>query len=907
MRRLAVTLALALGSSTVLAPGSSRAAGRAVVDPNVGRALATGLVGPWQRTKPRPGRATVLIELDDPATAATLARLRAAGAELTFVDDRWLAYDRFVPAALTPASLHAVTALPFVARIALASGRGPLPLDQSATLVRLADARGARPALDLLTGAGVTIADVDSIADPFHPMFFRADAGAFDWIDADGDGVFTPGKDAIDLDRDGAATAGETARVVRAEPSWGNSVVPIRPEGFDPSIDWIFLDTNGNDARDYGADAGFDDATPALGEPLFVPDDLNRNGVLDVGERVMRLGTSKFKKIYVHLEYGQKVDDTYTRGKNLAQTKIDYSGGSFYGFADSMHGTGVGSILVGDVPLAGRRWVGIAPDADLVLAWDIEYTQDGLPVKGVTWALQQQPAVMLHEMAPWTGSPLDGSDALSALVDSSTAKDGVLHTCPTGDQASARKHAHADLPLGQQVSIPFAVPKATKWGAGPFSYVQITLNIRGGAAGAVSLSVPGGPAVDVLGAPTGTLSTGALWYATAQLTPRGTEYVDVILYDPDGTTPIPVGGYQVNVGNGNGALSIDAYVSDDKSSWGLGVAFDKAVATDAATIGIPSTADHCLAINAEPGHVATPKEPWYAMPYDSVYDVPAGFNEAQRQVRAYSPRGPRIDGVMKPDVTAPDNPWVATEHLPGAGIEYGALRVFGGTSGASPHATGAGALLAQAGLRGDAARDAIRAGAMQDAQTGAVPNGDYGWGHLDIAAALGAKGTGATPTVTLAVTPAHPRVGEPATITPTADAGDATAVEAKWDDGYDGTWDTPYAAVAPREVTAKAAGRAAYKVRVRNASGHFAEAVAWVTFDANGAGGSGAGGSGSGGAGGAATTKPDGATPSATPAGEADDGCGCEAVGGPRGRRAAWAFAALGAIAIAARRRKGER
>ena len=71
MRRLAVTLALALGSSTVLAPGSSRAAGRAVVDPNVGRALATGLVGPWQRTKPRPGRATVLIELDDPATAAT--------------------------------------------------------------------------------------------------------------------------------------------------------------------------------------------------------------------------------------------------------------------------------------------------------------------------------------------------------------------------------------------------------------------------------------------------------------------------------------------------------------------------------------------------------------------------------------------------------------------------------------------------------------------------------------------------------------------------------------------------------------------------------------------------------------------------------------------------------------------
>jgi hypothetical protein len=910
MRRFrSLSIAFVLASALVAPAGGALAADRGKLDPNVTRALATGLVGPWQQTPLRPGRATVLVELREPATDASLAALRAAGAELSVVEGRVLAYDRFVPAVVTPASVDAVASLPMVARVALASGRGPLPLEQSATLVRLADARGARPALDLVTGKGVTIGDVDSLADPFHPTFFRGDAGYFDWIDVDGDGVFTPGKDAIDLDKNGAAGKGEAAVLLRASPSWGNGTAPVRPEGFDPSIDWLYLDTNGNGHRDYGLASGFDDSVPALGEPLFVPDDVNRNGILDPGERVVRLGTSKFKKIYVNLEYIAKVSTVFERGKNLSNAKVDYSGGKLYGFPDALHATGVDTILVGDVPLVGRRWVGLAPDADLVLAFDVEYTQDGLPVKGVTWALQQKPDVMLHEMAPWTGSPLDGSDALSAMIDASTAKDDVLHTCPTGDQGSARKHAHADLGPGKDVTLPFTLPAATKWGVGPLEYVNVSLNIRGGAASSIVLHTPQGESFDVQLEPQGMFKGGgAVWYATAQTTARGTQYVDVMLYDPDSKSPLQVGSWTVTVAQGNAALSVDAYVSDDKSSWALGAAWDASVATDAATIGIPSVADHCLAVNAEPDHVAAPQAPWYAMGYDAMYDTPPGFTEKQGQVRAYSPRGPRIDGFVKPDVTAPDNPWVAAEHLSSGGPAYGSYRVFGGTSGASPHATAAGALLAEAGLHGDAARDAIRAGAAHDADTGAVPNGDYGYGRLDIAGALGAKATGATPTVTLAVTPEHPTVGVPATLTPTADAGDGTSagLQAKWDDAYDGTWDAPYAAVAPREVTAQAPGRQPYKVRVRNAAGHIAEAVVWVDFAAAGAGGGGAGGAGGGSASttkGGGAAQPASAAPASAPADSAS-GCGCEAAGRGREGTVASALALLGALAIAARKRR---
>ena len=187
------------------------------LDPNVVRALDTGLVGPWQRGPRRPGRARVLIELTQPATPAALRRLAGAGAALSSAEGRTLAYDRFVPADVTPGAARAVAALPDVIHVSLASARGPLPLDNSAALLRLADARGARPATDQMTGKGVLIADIDTLVDPFHPTFFKGDGGYYDWIDVDGDGVLTPGTDAIDLDADGKAGAMETAVLLRAE------------------------------------------------------------------------------------------------------------------------------------------------------------------------------------------------------------------------------------------------------------------------------------------------------------------------------------------------------------------------------------------------------------------------------------------------------------------------------------------------------------------------------------------------------------------------------------------------------------------------------------------------------------------------------------------------------------------
>ena len=53
-----------------------------------------------------------------------------------------------------------------------------------------------------------------------------------------------------------------------------------------------------------------------------------------------------------------------------------------------------------------------------------------------------------------------------------------------------------------------------------------------------------------------------------------------------------------------------------------------------------------------------------------------------------------------------------------------------------------------------------------------------------------------------------------------------------------GTWDTTYASIAPHPISAPAVGKYPFKVRVRNASGHIAEAVLWVAVS-DGSGGEG--------------------------------------------------------------------
>jgi subtilisin family serine protease len=154
--------------------------------------------------------------------------------------------------------------------------------------------------------------------------------------------------------------------------------------------------------------------------------------------------------------------------------------------------------------------------------------------------------------------------------------------------------------------------------------------------------------------------------------------------------------------------------------------------------------------------------------YEASFSVGA-LNTGTDGIASFSSRGPvTVDGSgrIKPDITAPGtNTRSATNDCDTC---YGGAS---GTSMATPHISGAMALLWSAipSLQHQiqASRDALDDSAhfISSTQCGAAgpPNNVYGWGRVDILAAVG----GGTPTPTPSVTPTATPTAT-ATVSPTA-------------------------------------------------------------------------------------------------------------------------------------------
>ena len=150
-----------------------------------------------------------------------------------------------------------------------------------------------------LTGKGVVIGDVDSGIDIFHPMFFFADGGDFNFIDIDGDGKLTPGTDGIDKNGNGSIDNDEVIRYQEIrDNTWGMlSTMGQSPNKYNPEFDFLYIDVNGNKKRDFGPKAGFSESDPTYGEQYFIAIDANKNGVIEAGETLTALKTSKVRAV----------------------------------------------------------------------------------------------------------------------------------------------------------------------------------------------------------------------------------------------------------------------------------------------------------------------------------------------------------------------------------------------------------------------------------------------------------------------------------------------------------------------------------------------------------------------------------------------------------------------------------
>lgn len=717
MNRVAafLILLLALGH-TLIRPSAALAAGPAPVNSSL-RFLQEMRASPHKaarldqevRDLVTADRLTVTVKFARELSAPEIAALESRGLVFLRLGDGEIARTRAIyPVEVPWQELDAFARRAEVVRMEASWTPAVLPtLDVSVPEIE-ADQAWARqdPFGYPLTGKGMRIADFDTGIDVFHPSFFFADGDTFDWYDLSGTGQFVDGGAWVDLDGNGLQGAGEELRlregwILDWAQVWGAGQ-PSNDDGILQTYwDWLYADTNSNGVRDYGPAAGYTDVAPGFGEPLFIVLDGNDNGQLDLGERLVQLGTSKIQAT-VGAGSIERI-----RGIDLVDSDPDANG----------HGTAVMGIVAGGE--RGRhRFAGIAPDAELLAG----YFFSSVPISYlIPWARSHDADVMLYEFGAFLWRFLDGSSLDEELV--AIENETTIQVTPSGNLARGGKHAIAVVPGGGSLTLPAEavatsgqVPNAVYWSTlWRTATADLTFELEDPLGGQIALT--GGDQ----------WHNGYYIWTSTDISPRGTCKVDLYIHQ-DWNANV-VGSWNLRVTNQTGAdIEVISNVSDNRSSWAGGTEFTAYVSNDR-NVTFPATADSAFCNGS------------YSTRGFAGSFGPGGGTVPAGSLSEFSGRGARIDGKSLLDIAAPGNYDVYTtmSHQTSQNYPLGSYRQFSGTSAAGPHVAAAAALVAQAFPQATVPEieqklaDAARA----DTFTGPVYNDWWGWGKLRILGALG--------------------------------------------------------------------------------------------------------------------------------------------------------------------------
>lgn len=567
------------------------------------------------------------------------------------------------------------------------------------------------------TGEGVLIADLDTPFDIFHPAFFFADGARRPWIDVDGDGVFGAG-DAIDWSEDGVADDGEFVGIIDSVQDWYDSERRYRDNDdgeLQPGLDYAFHDFDGDGERDFGTEDGFSERDEGYGEPMFVADDIDGDGVVDPDEPFVMLRTSKIRA----LGYGSTV---WRRGEDLIRANVDDQlVNPDFSPVDLSHGTGVGGILAGG-QVGYSTLLGVAPNAEL-LSLSTAPIQDADPQLIAFEIAEREGAdILLHEFSSWNWTSLDGSSNAEIAMDALHA-DGMLQVNPAGNLGASNKHALVRVD-GAGTEVGIRVPAEVYRQTVTAFLISLHWSVdEAGAEPSFNLVHPDGRTWELgSGTPEGaSLGFGHYYFDVRDVTPRrtGTAYLFVGTEDE---SVIDDGGWAIEAFSNGDPFELHVFVDDYYTGWGQGVGVEDP--EPASTICWPATADSAIGVGAYAGS----QPQWWD-----------GAGSDPGELRYFSGRGPRLDGERGIDIAAPDDPLAAIPTGSGNDGGFGWMGRFGGTSGAGPHVAGALALMIEA--TPDASVEDLEQrlldAALVDDEVGEVPTSRWGFGKLRILPALG--------------------------------------------------------------------------------------------------------------------------------------------------------------------------
>jgi subtilisin family serine protease len=434
-------------------------------------------------------------------------------------------------------------------------------------------------------------------------------------------------------------------------------------------------------------------------------------------------------------------------------TQAQINAGTCTEIDDNGHGSHVTGIAAGDGSATGNfepafTYVGMANGANII-GVATNFSTAGV-VDGVNYVFTKaaalgRPAVVNLSLGTVLG-PHDGSTSFEHMLDGLTGP-GKIIVASAGNAQGDLVHASANLLVNTTLAYTFTAPTYTANAGANNDY--IALDFWHAAANSYTIRVKRPSSSTLVGPVTkgnslvSNTTDGQIIidYTNSVDAGNGLSEIYVEVNDLPTGTPAPHSGtWRVDVQAGAsepGDPRVHSWMDGFLGVNGLVPTFAAGLIDTTVNIGSPGTADSLITVAAH-----TTKGTWASID-GMIYSFIGAVDPPQ--IATFSARGPRRDGALKPDISAPGSaivsvlsgdsspPWPDPLIVPD-----GVHLVLQGTSMSAPHATGAVALLLQKypTLTPKGAKLLLAAGARSDATTGAVPNPRWGAGRLDLTSLL---------------------------------------------------------------------------------------------------------------------------------------------------------------------------
>ncbi len=464
--------------------------------------------------------------------------------------------------------------------------------------------------------------------------------------------------------------------------------------------------------------------------------------------------------------------DVFDYGEECSSALIDAGGCALVDRVG--HGTHVAGIAAGDGAATGNgepayRFAGVAPAADLIVvkggdgAFTTDRLLDGLAYIFDRAAALGEPAVVNLSLGTQLG-PHDGTTLFEQAIDQLVGAGRIVVTV-AGNQAvngnespafvRAPVHAAGALAPGGSATTHLVVPSYTPGSGAVDDGAVLDLWYGGADSVTIRVTTPAGYSVAVAMGDTAIVATPdgaiAIDNASGGRDPNdGDREALITVFDEDAAQPPVPGAW---------SITLDGAHIADGGAWHMWlVGSTLATATELTSldpsdnrtlVSSPGSATRAITVAA-----FASRETWTAAagPQTFPYREPLG------DIGFFSDPGPRRDGVLKPEIAAPGKVVVSSmsrdatlwAKLPNFVEADGRHAVLFGTSMAAPFVTGAVALLLELrpALTPEAARTLLTGAAAEDAFTRhpytgepeGTPNAQWGYGKLDVAAAVHALG-----------------------------------------------------------------------------------------------------------------------------------------------------------------------